>query len=171
MLALTQGMMTVDSGGGGGPGAHRYWRILITANNGNASFIGLGEIRMFNSAAVNRIQTNTAVTPARASSEVNAANRAYNAFDNNTTTSGWLSATATPPQWVRWDFQATGAAPPIAAVEVKDITIFPSHNALDASPNAFQLQWSDDDSSWTTALSVTGQTGWVVGTGRNFSVF
>jgi hypothetical protein len=170
MLALTQGLMSLGSGGVG-PGAHRYWRILITANNGSASFFGLTEVRMFNSAAVNRIQTNTSTAPALASSQINATNRAYNAFDNSTTTSGWLSATATPPQWVRWDFQATGAAPPLAAVEVKDITIFPSHNALNASPRDFELQWSDDDISWTTALSVTNQTGWVVGTGRNFNVF
>jgi hypothetical protein len=72
---------------------------------------------------------------------------------------------------VRWDFQAPGAAPPLAAVEVKDITIFPSWNALNASPRDFELQWSDDDISWTTALSVTNQTGWVVGVGRTFNVF
>lgn len=39
-----------------------------------------------------------------------------------------------------------------------------------ASPRDFQLQWSDNGTSWTNALTVTGQTGWSGGDVRTFAV-
>lgn len=154
-----------------GPGAHRYWRLFITANNGSSSFVGLSGFHIFdaNGAIRNSI---SALGPERASSFVNSSNRVANAFAPGTESfSGWLSETASLPQWIGWDFQHPNANIPIQPVEAKTITVFPSWNDLPASPRNFQLQWSDDDITYTTALTVTNQTGWVVGTGRTFNVF
>jgi hypothetical protein len=152
-----------------GPGAHRYWRIFITANNGSPSFVGLTEALLLDAAGVNRTLL-TGLGPALASSELNADNRAFDAF-NNSLASGWLSNGGALPQWVRFDFGNVNAPLPRLPVELKQITVFPSWNALSASPRDFALQWSDDDINWTTALTVTNQTGWVIGTGRTFNVF
>jgi hypothetical protein len=175
MLALTQGLLSVGSGSGGGapPGAHRYWRILVLMNNG-ASFnqSGVTELRLIDAAGVNRVLPNTAETPASASSQVNSPNRAYAAFDGNTSNTGWISTSSVPyPHWLRWDFGATGARTPVGPVEVKQVTIFPSWNLLAGTPRDFDVEWSDDNLAWTNALSVRNQTGWSVGTPRTFDVF
>jgi len=151
-----------------GPGAHRYWRIFVTANNGS-SFVGLTEAFLLDAAGVNRTQQNT-IGAAMASSELNPDNSAFDAF-NDSLFSGWLSSSASFPQWVRFDFGSPNAPLPRQPVELKQITVFPSWNVLAASPRDFQLQWSDDDVAYTTALTVTNQTGWVIGTGRTFNVF
>lgn len=171
MLALTQGLMSLGAGGGGGPGAHRYWRLFVTQNDGSTIYTGLTELEFFDALGVNRsaVSGRSAVS---ASSELNSGNERQFAFDGNLVNSGWLSdASGTLPQWIRLDVQNAAAPSPRTAYEVKTLRIYGSWNVPDASPRDFQLQWSDDDIAWTTALSVTGQTGWTANEMREFTVF
>lgn len=169
MLALTQGMMSLGAGGGGGPGAHRYWRLLVTQSDGSA-FIGTTELQLFDSVGTNR-SGGTSLSAITSSSDLNSGNARDFAFDNNIVNSGWLSTSAGPPQWVRTDVQSLSAPLPRTSYEVKTIRIYGSWNVPSASPRNFELQWSDDDIAWTTALSVTGQTGWTGAQMREFTVF
>jgi hypothetical protein len=155
-----------------GPGAHRYWRVRITRTS--AAQHGLSELRLFDAAGVNRCLPNSAETPAFASSFVNSPNRPYNAFDGNTTSSGWI-AVSNDNEWIAWDFGAAGARTPTGPVEVKSIEIFPSWNLISGSPAGFRLEWSDDAVTWTSALfvdDVAASAGpWVALTPKTWVVF
>lgn len=164
-MAIQQLLAGYGGGGGGGPGVHRYWRINITANDGSGSFIGLAEFRFRNAGGTDL--TTGPGTGVTGSSEINSSNRPGLAVDNNTTGSGWLSATATPPQWIQADLVATFGS----AQEVKTVNIYGSWNVPSASPSAFGIQWSDDNLAWTTAASFSGQTGWTASQLRTFNVF
>lgn len=165
----------VDLGGGGGggdpggeaPGVHRYWRLYITANDGSASFIGTTELQLLDASAVN-VSGGGLSSSYASSSDINASNSFEDAFDGNIVDSGWLTATATPPAWLKVDLSGAGLAGP---AEIKSFRIYGSHNAPTASPKDFSLQWSDDNAAWTDALVVTGETGWAANELRTFEVF
>jgi hypothetical protein len=169
-MAVQQVLLAHGSaGGGGGPGAHRYWRLFVTQSDGSA-FIGTTELQLFDSAGTNR-SGGASLLSIASSTDLNSGNARDLAFDNNIVNSGWLSDGSAAPQWVRIDVESAAAPPPRTAYEVKRFRIYGSWNVPTASPRAFQLQWSDNDSTWTTALSVTGQTGWTANEMREFIVF
>lgn len=135
--------------------AHRYWRVLITLNDGSASFCGMTELELRGSVGGADLTSpiNANINSA-ASTSVNSDNGPEFAFDDNTGT-GWLSNTS-GSSWLRWDFVSQG----IGAQSIAQIAIRGSWNDPSASPRNFQVQWSDNSTTWTTALTVTGQTGW-----------
>lgn len=138
---------------GGAP--HRYWRVLITANDGSPSYCGASEIELRGAAGGPDLTTSVnANIHTSASSSVNSDNQPANAF-NNLLDSGWLSAVPST-SWVRWDFTSQGIGPQ----SIAEVTITGSWNVPSASPRDFQLQWSDNGTAWTTVKTVTGQTGW-----------
>lgn len=171
MLALKQGIMSILSGSGGpGVGAHRYWKLNITANDGSALYMGLTELQLFDTSGVNRTAGSSGTLWVSSSGEINASNQHVNAVDGNLVDSGWLSAVAASPQFISFDTQLAGAPVPVGPYEVSKIRIYGSHNVPSASPRDFQLQWSDNGTDWTTVLSVTGQSGWAANEMREFFV-
>lgn len=164
LIPLLQGMVAAPSGG---PGVHRYWRLYITANDGNASFMGVTEVRLRNGSGTVVSHTNATSTPYSSSSDINASNDYSRAWDNNLTDSGWLSATAASPQWTKVDLGNVNLPGP---TEVMSFDLYGSWNAPDASPKDFELQWSDDNSTWTTAGAYTDETGWAANELRSFLV-
>ena len=160
----------VAGGGGGGPGAHRYWRLYITASSGAVVWKGLSELILRDPGGVAR-QGGGGGAGASASSELNSGNAAALAFDGDTTASGWISSGDgdAAPQSITWDFEASGAYG--SPVEVKTFGIYASWNLVDCSPKDFEMRYSDDGSSWTTAASFTGETGWTASELRNFNVY
>lgn len=162
------------SGGGGGGSAHRYWRIYITANDGDSSYIGFSEIEL--RATVGGADQTLGQAfdgAASASSQINTDNHPRNAVDGSATTSGWLSSSATFPQWWKYDCGNAGhtGGGGSSTIAVAQITIAGSWNVPGASPKDFTLQWSDNNADWTTVLTVTGQTGWTGGSDvRTFNV-
>lgn len=151
--------------GGGGASAHRHWRILISANDGSASYMGFTEIELrstIGGADFTVPQANT-TSAARATDYVNLSNSHEKACDNNTTSTGWLSANVSGAKEWRYDCGNAGHTGNPTEV-VAQVQIRGSHNVPTASPKDFLIQWSDDASSvpttWTTVLTVTGQTGW-----------
>lgn len=148
--------------------AHRYWRIYITANDGDATYCGFTEIELRTSvggADVTVVQLQSGA--ASALSVPNTANAAFRAVDNSDT-AGWLSQNK--PTWWKYDFGHAGHTGN-PTENIRQILIKGSFNVPAASPKDFLLEWSDDGSVWTTALTVTGETGWTgASDARTFNV-
>lgn len=142
----------------------RYWRLHITANDGNTLYCGMTELEL--KETVGGSDATVAAERgirASASSEINGSNLASMAFDNDIYHSGWLSNTAAA-SWIQWDFGAGNDK------TIRQITIRGSWNVPASSPKDFTLQGSANGSSWTTVLTVTNQTNWTVNELRTFNV-
>lgn len=140
--------------GGGGFGAHRYWRVYIYSNarnNGEGSMVEL-EMR--------EAISGSDVTAGATATDDAASGSAPNAIDNTSARWGLGSSF---PHWLKVDF---GAANDKAIVE---IAITTRSDFPDEGPRDFSLQYSDDDSSWTTAFSIWGVDDWTSGETRAFS--
>lgn len=155
MIGLRRMMM---AGGGSAPSAHRYWRINVSANSGSTQYTGFTEIEFRGSVGgPDLIPVQSSNGPASASTRVNDSNAAWMAADNRMT-HGWLSNTSAASWW-RYDFgHPLNTGPTVA--NVRQVAIYGSYNAPNASPKDFTIEWSDDGVAWTVALAVTGQTGW-----------
>lgn len=128
---------------------HPYWRIEVTANNGAAN-VGIGKVEMYS--GYNRLNQCRGGTPS-ASSEASG-NTAAEAFDETYTNSGgtprWVSTGATG--WIQYHFGT--------AVNVTGVMLRNWFNQGAQMVAAFNVQWSDDGSAWTTAWSESGETSW-----------
>lgn len=146
-----------------GGGGKRYWRIQITANNGD-SFYCIQEVEFRLSGGGADVTTTS--TPVTASSTLGG----YPAtlmVDNNTTNDQnvWVSASA--PGTVNLVFDL-GSGQNIA-----ELAIMPQNNAgvgPGRAPKDFTIASSPDNSTWTTEKTVTNSTGWTAGVYRNFSI-
>ncbi|MEX0756835.1 MAG: discoidin domain-containing protein, partial [Acidimicrobiia bacterium] len=67
------------------------------------------------------------------------------------------------PQWLQYDFGAGND------VEVYEIEMWAQDGLVDRAPDTFDVQYSDDGSSWTTAWSEAGVSDWVSGTPKVFT--
>ena len=128
---------TYDLDGGGTPTAHRYWRLKGFQVDG--SFLELARIQMFIGAV---LQLNVI-------SASNSPTSPTNLVDNNLSNSNsWSAATVeTSGFWIKYDF----AAP----VTVDAIKLGGFDNST-RYPTQVRLQYSDDDSAWTTLGSASG---------------
>ena len=134
--------------------AHRYWRLYVTSSNGGASVrVGEMELRV----AADGSGTNVALLSnggtATTNSDFGGAEVA-NAFDGNITTN-WGNGGAGMPSWATRDFGSGNA------YDINHLTIkMPANADSLSSPLGGVLQWSDDNSTWTSHITVTD-----VGTG------
>lgn len=119
---------------------HRYWRLYITA--GSSNFTSIKELEFAQLGGADLCAGGAAIK----STEYGGL-PASNAFDNDLTTV-WAPDGSALPQWIGYDFGA-GNAKDIQVVRLlqRDSGQYPS---------AFNVQYSDDGSSWTTAWSVSG---------------
>lgn len=138
-------------GGGGGGGAARYWRIYVTANNGDG-FLSMNEVELRLTAG-GADQASGGTASASSSYFGDNGNRA---FDNNTTdVNSWVTSWAGGPEWLRYDF---GAGNDKAIAEV---AIWPeSTTSYTRAPKDFKIQSSADGSTWTDAATYATITGW-----------
>lgn len=140
--------------GGGGPLPHLYWRINVTATS--SSHVTVAELVMRSTVGGADLCVGGTGSASAASNPV------ANAFDKNNNTA-W-GAFDNPVQWLRYQFPST------VAVSVVEITAENGGVAgVSASPRDFTIQFSDDGSTWTTAATITGQTGWTAGQKRTFT--
>lgn len=137
-LAGIAGFTSSAAGGGG----HRYWRINVTTNHGNAS-TNFVEVELRESPGGSDA---TGSGTASAGGGFTGGTPA-NAFDNNdaniyigTGTSGWL----------KYDF-GSGNGKNIVEVAIRASTA--ATPGFTSAPKDFTLEWSDDDSSWTVAAT------------------
>jgi hypothetical protein len=145
---------------------HKYWRLNITgtldpqaAGTKVASF---AELQMRQVAGVANTMSTLGV--ATDSTHFSTVYDAPKAIDGNVTT-GWITGSGL---WngAKWIMTFNGNQ------VVKQIMMQAWSTSASAAqmPSSFDVQWSDDNLAWTTAVSITGQTAWAVNEQRLFAV-
>lgn len=128
--------------------AHKYWRVYVTDTNGG----GYGSMCELEFLDIVGSRCALAGGTAMASSSYSGY-PASKGFDGVISSSSvWAAATSSPPMWLGFEHAS--------AVGVASVAITAPGSSLTETPKDFELQHSDDGSTWTTALTVTGQTGW-----------
>lgn len=136
--------------------AHRYWRLYITAPG---TWNSIGELELRDSiGGPDRTGSGTAT----ASHYYDASYLPSNACDNNAATA-WANSGGAPPEWWKYDF-GVGNAYDIVEISLKTRAGKPLE-----CPRAFQIQYSDNDSDWTTAWSYPLVDEWKDGQTRVFT--
>jgi hypothetical protein len=128
--------------------AHRYWRINITAIAGG-SLVELCEVQMATQQfGKNVCSGGTVLFSTQFDSSTHAA---ANAFDQNIwgDVDFWTSS-GNVPQYIGYDLGLGNSA------DVQEINIWPTASTANRNPTAFDVQWSDDGSTWTTYWSRSG---------------
>lgn len=136
--------------------AHTYWRINVTANNGDASFVEIAEIQMHTSIA--GIDVCTGGTAAASTSGGGAA---ANAFDDNSSTK-WGTTSGNIIGWISYNFSL--------AVDIVEYSIQAHTSNLTRAPKAWSFEYSDDGLTWSPVETREGQTSWTTGQTRTFTV-
>lgn len=134
-------------------GSHRYWRINITDNGTGANDVaGLIELQWHTDA--NGYGSHVTGATVTADTEFDGSHLAGNAADHHPVDAGgdvWASTNSSFPHWLAFDFGSGNDA------EVMGLTILGRNDSnVTQSPTAFDVQFSDDGSSWTTAWSESG---------------
>lgn len=126
-----------------GPVAYRYWRISISANNGNASYTGLSEVEL---------RTTEGGTDVTSPSTVVTSGTLYsgsypgsNTVDNNTGTM-WLGSVGA--NFLMYDL----SSPTV----ISEIRMYPY--SVDSAPKDFVVQGSNDGVTFTDVVAFTGTT-------------
>jgi hypothetical protein len=140
---------------------HRYWRIYITESRSTGTYFAqIAEIQF---RATNGGADQTGSGTAYASSSY-VGFPASNAFDDVGTTS-WLSDNAAAlPQWIAYDFGSD--------VDVAEILIKAADNSTRATraPKKFYVEYSDDNSTWTTVYISDEQAAWSISQERVYDL-
>lgn len=145
---------------GAGPGTpHAWWRILVTANNGDGNarvgeFVLHATVGGANLCTGGSIYKNTEFVSS-------GDNSALAAFDGNSATA-WAGAITFPPA-IGYHLPA-----PSTLAEVL-ITCRNDGFGPGGAPKDFNVQSSDDGIAWSNEWAVTAQTAWVAGTTRTFA--
>jgi hypothetical protein len=124
-------------------GAHRYWRIYMTAVNNVQGVLMEVEFRDHYGGA------DRAVGGTPSASSANPGFTSSSAFDDNFGTYWNTSGSTAPPHWIAYQF-----AQPI---EVVEYSLTACECNADYSPRTWQLQYSDNGTSWSVADSRSGQ--------------
>lgn len=148
--------------------SYRYIRVYITANNGDA-YTGFNELILrgtpggnnYPAPPTNELTTPTGALTAASASSFYVDNPPAEAFDQNyTSTNSWYTNTgASLPAWIKYDFVTPVQVVEFVIIRAPDESIIASR-----WPKDFKLQGSNDNSAWTDLVTVTGETGWDVGT-------
>jgi hypothetical protein len=133
--------------------AHRYWRVYCVANAGDGSYTGVTEIEMATSAAgADATSTTFAI-----GSGTYQAGTAATAFNNDFTGDVLQWSGAGAGVWVGQDFGSGNSQ------DIVEVRIRPNKDLASRTFGHFNIQYSDDGATWTTAW-VVSYVGWTVGT-------
>lgn len=130
---------------------HRYWRIYFTA--GESSYVGVCEVQ-FIKAGVNQ-----ATGGGAAASSTFTGLAPTNAFDGSTSTD-WANNGGFPA-WLAYDF---GTPKSIDSVRLQ------ARSFTGQGPKTFKIQYSDDNSTWGDALTVTSAPTWASLEARTYTL-
>lgn len=142
---------------------HRYWRVYVTATvSDGAGYLSCLELELRSTyGGSQQASGGTAFASSTGFGWV-----AAGAFDGSTSEpNGWHSGSPTVPQWIGYDFGASSA-------NWKDIVQiwWMARFGQAQEPQDFELQYSDDNSTYTTVWSVTGAV-FPRNSGANFATF
>lgn len=145
--------------------AYRYWRIYVTANNGNAT-TAISELELRTSFGGS--DTTTPSTPAYQSTYYGVNSSTAAKAVNNIQGSGsnsWVSDGSALPQWIYYDLGT--------AQDIQEVQMYcePGGTGTARAPKDFLIQGSSDALSWITQRTITNATGWVDNTPKLFTAF
>jgi hypothetical protein len=132
---------------------HRYWKLDITANNGNSLFCEFSEFVLKDSGSTNYVPANK-TTMAFSSTQAGVTN-SQNVLSDAVSNNNFAFAYGNKTGWITIDL---GSAKAISKLE-----IWGDHtDNVNVNPKNFTLNWSDTSQTgpWTVALTVTNSTGW-----------
>lgn len=138
--------------------AHSYWRIFITANQSSGTYFTEVAELQFRTTRGTPLQA-TGGTPVYSSQYQTSGNQSASAaFDNNTTTTYWLSAGATGPEYIGYHYPSP--------IDVKEVALTAcnsgdSNSSTVYAPKAFSVDYSDDGITWYSTIYITSQTNWI----------
>ena len=137
--------------------AHRYWRVNITDVQGWATTqIGVVEFQFRETAGVSQ-------TFSGGTASTNGGGTASNASDNNTSTT-WTTTAGTTAAWWKYDYGSG------VTKDIVELTIRCGTNLQDRAPRDFTLEWSDDNSAWTVAETMSGVNDWTSAQTKTFTL-
>lgn len=145
--------------------AHRYWRVFIATNNGEANYTSVNRVEMYSSAldGGGRIDRCVGGTPIFSTQGgFSGGEPASGAFDDSNATV-WVTAGPAANRlncWIGYDFGSP--------IEIDRFALQARGTSLTQTPKGMSLQWSDDNVTWTTLFTTADQTGWAVNEQRLF---
>jgi hypothetical protein len=147
---------------------YTYYRLTVTANNGDPSQVSLGELFLYGPPNLVPIMSgNTTPAGVGVASSSDGSSTAYMAFDNAYDDTSIASIAAVPttgaPVWWQYQFNSPTEVVSFALWAPLD----PAH--ADEMPQAFGLQGSNDGSTWVTLTNaISAETGWNAGERRAY---
>lgn len=166
MMTLRRGIYAKRSAPPVAVTPHKYWRLRFTATNANpAWYVTIAEVQL--RAVVGTDVPNMAALGAATSSSNYDGTGTYSAdkaIDNNLGTC-WISA---QNQFLNgwWKFTFTTAQ----AVSELVLKALNTTGGAAQMPSTFILEWSDNDVTWTEALSSDYQIAWGAGEARTYKL-
>lgn len=137
---------------------YRYYRLYITANSGGAAYTALSNLELIDATD---LDITTGISGNASASSNYPGEIPAHAFDD--ATSPWVTNDGLAiPSWIKIDLKQLGV--------VASFAITSQSGSPERAPANFELQGSNDNSSWTTVKSVSGQTGWASLERRVFTV-
>jgi len=143
---------------------HSHWRVFMSDNNprpGDQWYGSMNEVEFQNAG----VRLNTAGGVSFASSDQGATDprQPFYAFDNDPNTLWSTLAGVVGPAWIGYTFST--------AVDVTGVRMVTggTSDRVTRAPETFQIQWSDDLSTWTTVETVTAAT-WVDSAYQSFTL-
>lgn len=131
---------------------HRYWRITITDTNvASTGVTAIHELWIAESRGAGDATSTATVTTNSEQSGFEIAK----AFDRNFSTL-WASAAGSFPRTITIDYGATAAN----WKSLNEIRMVVDAAWDDYAPEDFTFAWSDDNSSYTTVITVTNENSW-----------
>lgn len=150
--------------------AYRYFRLNVSANNGDATFTQVASLFLLELTGSNDLAPHSMISAfqpypytASASSESSGALAAYKAFEGTKGFAGYWAGTGSGVDWLKLD---TGGVNTyyLSSYSIAVNTI----SGAGLAPKNWTLEGSNDNSSWTTLDTRTNETSWSSGETRNY---
>ena len=146
------------------PPTWRYYRVYITAVNGDANWMGVIELELMESVGGSNIAVGNVT--GSASNQNSVAGLAFDGLYGHL--EGWnYNFGGVLPQWLQADF---GAGKGRNIVQYK----MGSYNSVNSTAARSSKDWlfqrSNDATNWETISSITNQTGWTFAEMRTFII-
>lgn len=158
-LVAVSGVYGRVGAGGASPAEFRYWRLLMSANDGDSSYWSMSRLNLLEG-AVNRSQPQAATGTSNTTFGADVAANCLNDQIGNE----WVGSKAVTPAWVSVDLGAPFA--------ISNYQISSQRAVTGRTPSAWTLQGSNDSQTgpWTDVDTRSGETAWAIQETRNFSI-
>lgn len=175
------GILAASNVPGGAVSGYRWYRLLVTSNNGHSQYLAICEVELRATVGgADLTDPTTANTAASASDDAGGtlwSGSAQAAFDDNTVYGGtletraqWLSNSTPPsvavPKWLKYDLGSSTVVAQVAIIGSHTTDTNPSTTC----PKDFKIQGSNDNSAWMDLLAPASQTNWTPAEQRLFTL-